>query len=54
MSGKIAVTIIAASGILALLVTSEHPAVQVLMVLATATMAVSLWQYGKRMYGILR
>lgn len=54
MSGKIAVTSIAASGILALLITSEHPAVQVLMILATAAMAVSLWQYGKRMYGILR
>ncbi|MBU3699837.1 MAG: CDP-alcohol phosphatidyltransferase family protein [Candidatus Kapabacteria bacterium] len=54
MSGKIAVTTIAASGILALLVTSNHGAVQLLMILATITMAVSLWQYGKRMYGILR
>lgn len=54
MSGKIAVTTIAFSGILSLIVTSEHVAVKVLMVLSTCAMAVSLWQYGKRMYGILR
>ena len=54
MSGKIAVTSIALSGILALIITSDHVAVQILMVLSTCAMAVSLWQYGKRMYGILR
>lgn len=54
MSGKIAVTSIALSGILSLLITSTHPAVSALMALSTAAMAVSLWQYGKRMYGILR
>lgn len=54
MSGKIAVTSIAASGILALLITSQHDAVRFLMAFATFAMAVSLWQYGKRMYGILR
>ncbi len=54
MSGKIAVTSIAFSGILSLLVTSDHVIVQLLMALSTVAMAVSLWQYGKRMYGILR
>ena len=54
MSGKIAVTAIAFSGILSLLVTPDHPAVVTLMALSTGAMAVSLWQYGKRMYGILR
>lgn len=54
MSGKVAVTSIAFSGILSLLITSSHPAVSALMALSTGAMAVSLWQYGKRMYGILR
>jgi len=54
MSGKVAVTGIAFSGILSLLVTSAHPAVILLMALSTIAMAVSLWHYGKRMYGILR
>jgi CDP-diacylglycerol--glycerol-3-phosphate 3-phosphatidyltransferase len=45
---------IAFSGILSLLITSSHPAVSALMALSTGAMAVSLWQYGKRMYGILR
>ena len=54
MSGKIAVTMIAASGITALVLTSQNPVVITLMVLSSFAMAVSLWQYGKRMYGILR
>lgn len=52
LSGKLAVNAIAITGLAALL--DVQPVVLVFMIISTFLMALSLWQYGKRLYGIIR
>ena len=51
-SGKFAVSAIALTGVVAMVTSGD--AVFWLMVLSSALMVVSLWSYGKRLYGIVR
>lgn len=54
MPGKLAVTAIALTGALSMIVQPHSVLIVALMYMSSALMALSLWVYGKRLYGILR
>lgn len=52
--GKLAVTAIALTGALSMIVEPHSVVITALMYLSSVLMALSLWVYGKRLHGILR
>ncbi|MFN5875095.1 MAG: CDP-alcohol phosphatidyltransferase family protein [Ignavibacteria bacterium] len=54
MPGKLAVTAIALTGALSMVLAPTSIIIHMLMYLSSALMALSLWVYGKRLHGFLR
>ncbi len=54
MPGKLAVTAIALTGALSMVVAPTSIIIDTLMYVSSALMALSLWVYGKRLHGFLR